>query len=425
MAGLLIKELLMRGDVHRCLICVPGSLSDQWQDELWFKFQLQFEILSREMVENTVSGNPFAEKDLLIIRLDQVARSEELQAKLQRSDWDMVIVDEAHKMSASYWGGELKQTKRYKLGQLLGNITRHLLLMTATPHNGKEEDFQQFLALLDNDRFEGRFRGHETHQVDVSDIMRRMVKENLLKFDGRPLFPERRAYTAEYNLSNVEMELYHAVSEYVREGFDRAERQLDGQRRGTVGFALTVLQRRLASSPEAIYQSLIRRRERLIKRLKEIEQQQHQLPDRQHLAGTILDHRHLAGTTGDFILSADDLEDMEDLPAEELEEFEETILDSATAALTIQELREEIETLRQLEQQAHKVRYGPHDRKWQQLATLLQDDTHMVDSDGHRRKIVIFTEHRDTLNYLHENIATLFGQEDTIVRIEGRMRRAE
>jgi hypothetical protein len=169
-----------------------------------------------------------------------------------------------------FFGGEVKYTKRYHLGKLLSGLTRHFLLMTATPHNGKEEDFQLFLALLDGDRFEGRFRDG-VHQVDISDLMRRMVKENLLKFDGTPLFPERIAYTVPYRLSDAEARLYKEVTDYVREEFNRAEALANDKRAGTVGFALTILQRRLASSPEAIYQSLHRRSERLQKRLRELE----------------------------------------------------------------------------------------------------------------------------------------------------------
>src|SRR5690606_25469364 len=176
-----IRELIVRGDVRRCLICTPGSLTEQWQDELWGKFQLEFRVLTRELAETTRSGNPFTEHDLMIVRLDQVSRNEELQARLRLTDWDLVVCDEAHKMSASFFGGDLKETKRHKLGKLLGDVARHFLLMTATPHNGKEEDFQLFLALLNADRFEGRFRDG-VHQVDVSDLMRRMVKERLLKF---------------------------------------------------------------------------------------------------------------------------------------------------------------------------------------------------------------------------------------------------
>lgn len=269
MAGLLLKELMVRGDVRRCVICVPGNLAAQWQDELWFKFQLRFDILTRETVETSLSGNPFVEKDWLIMRLDQIARDENLQDKLRRSEWDLAIVDEAHKMSAHFWAGDVQETRRYKLGKLLSRIARHFLLMTATPHNGKEEDFQLFLALLDTDRFEGRFR-EGVHKAEVSDIMRRMMKEDLRRFDGRPLFPERKAYTVNYPLSPEEKQLYEAVTDYVREEFNRVEQLLDDQRKGTVGFALMILQRRLASSPEAIYQSLKRRRERLEKRLTDL-----------------------------------------------------------------------------------------------------------------------------------------------------------
>ena len=126
-------------------------------------------------------------------------------------------------MSAHYFGNELKTTKRYQLGELLGRITRHLLLMTATPHAGKEEDFQLFLALLDGDRFEGRYRDG-VHTVEPGDLMRRMVKEELLTLDGKPLFPERRAYTVPYELSHGEQELYEAVTQYVREEMNRADR---------------------------------------------------------------------------------------------------------------------------------------------------------------------------------------------------------
>jgi hypothetical protein len=203
MTGLLIKELMLRGDLSRCLIVCPGSLVEQWQDELHRRFGLPFEILTNDKLESARTGNWFTENPLAICRLDKLSRNEDVQAKLEQTDWDLVVCDEAHKMSASFFGGEAKFTKRYRLGQLLGRLTRHLLLLTATPHNGKEEDFQLFMALLDGDRFEGKFRDG-VHMADTSDLMRRMVKEQLLKFDGRPLFPERRAYTVNYELSERE-----------------------------------------------------------------------------------------------------------------------------------------------------------------------------------------------------------------------------
>ncbi|MFN7482981.1 MAG: DEAD/DEAH box helicase, partial [Betaproteobacteria bacterium] len=267
MAGLLIRELLMRADARRVLIVAPGSLVEQWQDEMAEKFGLEFSLFSREMVEQS-RGNAFEDADLMVARVDQLSRSEELLDKLRLSHWDLVVVDEAHKLSASYFGNKVNKTKRFQLGELLGGITRHLLLMTATPHNGKEEDFQLFMSLLDSDRFYGKFRDG-AHKVDVTDLMRRMVKEDLLKFDGSPLFPERIASTVNYKLSDLEAALYEAVTAYVKEEMNRADQLQDGNRKGTVGFALTSLQRRLASSPEAIYQSLKRRRIKLSRRVEE------------------------------------------------------------------------------------------------------------------------------------------------------------
>ena len=271
MAGLLIKELIARGDLQRCMVVCPGSLAEQWQDELYRRFHLPFDILTNDNLEAARTGNWFTENNLVIARLDKLSRNPDIQEKLKVADaaWDLIVCDEAHKMSAQFVG-EIKRTKRYQLGQLLSEITRHFLLMTATPHNGKDEDFQLFMALLDGDRFEGQFRDG-VHSVETSDLMRRMVKENLLKFDGTPLFPERRAYTVPFKLSQAEAELYKAVTEYVREEFNRVEALQNDKRAGTVGFALTILQRRLASSPEAIYQSLRRRKDRLEAKLRELE----------------------------------------------------------------------------------------------------------------------------------------------------------
>lgn len=434
MAGLLIKELIARGDLQRCLIVCPGSLAEQWQDELYRRFHLPFEILTSDKLEAARTGKWFLETNLVIARLDKLARNEAVQQKLQAPDcrWDLVVCDEAHKMSATVFGGETKYTKRYRLGQLLSTLTRHFLLMSATPHNGKEADFQLFMALLDGDRFEGRFRDG-VHTADVSDLMRRMVKENLLKFDGTPLFPERIAYTVPYKLSDGEAALYQAVTNYVREEFNRAEALENDKRAGTVGFALTILQRRLASSPEAIYQSLRRRRERLESRLRELEVLQRGGQLAPILAPTFP------------VLDSEDVEDLDEAPDDEVEAAEEEILDQATAARSIAELRLEIETLKGLESQAIAVRRSGTDTKWRELASLLSEIftpasiEHRVEqprvpygagkirppTPSPHQKLVIFTEHRDTLNYLEQRITTLLGSKEAVVIIHGGIGREE
>ncbi|MGQ9873355.1 helicase-related protein [Leptodesmis sp.] len=423
MAGLFIRELLIRADLQRCLIVCPGSLAVQWQDELFQKFHLPFEILTNDRIEAARTGNAFAEMPLLIARLDKLSRNEDLQAKLGQTDWDLVVVDEAHKMSASFFGGEIKETKRYKLGKLLSTLTRHFLLMTATPHNGKEEDFQLFLALLDGDRFEGRFRDG-VHVCDTSDIMRRLAKEDLLKFDGKPLFPERRAHTVKYVLSDLEADLYKQVTDYVREEFNRAEALANDSRKGTVGFALTILQRRLASSPEAIYQSLRRRRERLQKRLREEE---------------LLKRGLLAEIDFGPTIDPDDWDDdFEDSSSDEREAREEEVVDQATAARTIAELKAEIHQLGELENLALRVRRSGKDRKWDELSRVIQAVLAPQRHKGHEEnplwslclrglspKLVIFTEHRDTLNYLVNQITTLIGRPKAVVTIHGGMGREE
>ncbi|MDH4318720.1 MAG: DEAD/DEAH box helicase, partial [Desulfobulbaceae bacterium] len=416
MAGLLIKELMARGDLQRCLIVCPGSLAEQWQDELYRRFQLPFEILTNDKLEAARTGNWFLETNLAIARLDKLARNEDVQHKLKTPDcrWDLVVCDEAHKMSATVFGGETKYTKRYRLGRLLSTITRHFLLMTATPHNGKEADFHLFMALLDGDRFEGRFRDG-VHTTEVSDLMRRMVKESLRKFDGTPLFPERIAHTVPYKLSDMEAHLYKAVTDYVREEFNRAEALENNKKAGTVGFALTILQRRLASSPEAVYQSLRRRRQRLESRLRELEVLQR---------GAQYGSSGLASSWPD--LDAEDLEDIEEAPESETAALEEEILDQATAARSIIELKAEIATLKNLESLALTARHSGEDTKWRELAGLLGEiftfSSPTADSSPHQ-KLVIFTEHRDTLNYLRNRIETMLGREEAVVVIHGAMGR--
>ncbi len=408
MAGLLIKELKIRGDLQRCLVIAPGSLCEQWQDELLEKFDLGFEILTNQGIEAAATGNWFLEHDQVIARIDKLARNEDIQKLLQQAHWDLVIVDEAHKMSANWFSGEKKETRRYQLGKLVSPTARNFLLMSATPHNGKQEDFELFLALLDGDRFEGRSRDG-VHVSDPSDLMLRRVKEELRRFDGTPLFPERRAYVAAYELSEDESELYARVTDYVREQWNRAE-ALDGGRKGTVGFALAILQRRLASSPAAIHESLRRRKERLESQAREMRE--------------VARGREIAASR-QFVLDnagLDLLEHPDDAIGDEFEDLEDEVVDKATAARTVAELETEIEELARLEELAGRVRRSDRDSKWSELKDILQLPE-MHHEDGSFRKLVIFTEHKDTLEYLCTKLRTLLGRDEAVVSISGGMGR--
>ncbi|GFG67907.1 RNA helicase [Mycobacterium kubicae] len=411
MAGLYAKELILRGDLQRMLVIAPGGLVEQWQDELYTKFGIDAELLTRDLAASTKDGNPFTDRHpLLIARMDQLARSEDWCHFLDHSEWDLVVVDEAHRMSANWWAGELRKTRRYDLGQQLGRIARHLLYMTATPHAGSEENFQAFMALLDPDRFEGQYRAG-VHSTDTSGLMRRMVKEELRTFDGKALFPERIAETVPYQLSAGEAQLYEAVTNYVRTEMNRADALDDSSRQRTVGFALTVLQRRLASSTHAILRSLERRRERLIAKRTEMLN-----PVRATGPGDS-DYRFTARTIEDF--------DADELDAEEAEAFEENVVDLATAARTAAELQVENDLLGDLVALARKVRDSRRDTKWEKLRDLLLDQQLLRETDGSPRKLIIFTEHRDTLDYLTAMIRNQVGSDQAVVNIHGGTSRLE
>ncbi|MDE0117282.1 MAG: helicase-related protein [bacterium] len=422
MSGLLIRELMLRGDVARCLIVAPGSLVEQWQDELWDKFGLSFELMSRSAVEASRAGNPFLEKNLLVARVDQLSRAEDLIEKLKLADWDLVIVDEAHKMSAHLYGDELRKTRRFELGEVLRDRARHFLLLSATPHNGKNEDFLAFMTLIDPERFAGRLRDNEL--PETGDVMRRLVKENLTTFEGRRLFPQRFAHSVNFELSEPEQELYEAVSDYVRSGMDRASRmQEEGDRRRGIifGFALAALQRRLASSPAAIYHSLRRRRDRLTEQASELR--------RLTAGGRPVSVADLPRGVRFADLEDFDFDNFDDV---ELEELEDHAIDAATASATAEEIEAEAAELEGLVKLADLVRTSGEDTKWIELRGLLRSEQFRTgkgenpdgdDAPSGPRKLIVFSEHKDTLDYVAERITAELGRTEAVAVIHGGIKR--
>lgn len=422
MAGLYIKEMLLRSAAERVLIVCPGGLAEQWRDELSDKFGLGFEVFQPAMLNLSQSGNPFREYDRLIVRMDQIARSDEYRMMLSEVTWDIAVVDEAHRMSAHYKNvfGETGYTKRFRLGEILAKTSENYLLMTATPHSGKESDFQLFMTLLDPDRFAGQYEPKRHRKTDTTGLMRRMVKEDLLTFDGKPLFPERHAETVTYELSAGEMSLYKSVTDYVREGMNTVRKimQTDGKRGNSIGFALTVLQRRLASSPEAILRSLERRRDRLSELLEKIDAH----PDR---VMEILDDSNRNQPSVDTDAFDDMWDETDEDQQGQLELDFDQVADSVTGAHTREELAGEIHWLDRLVEQAAAVRASGLDTKWSQLSDILHEKVLNAGTSELPHKMIVFTEHRDTLEYLKDRIVTLLGRPEAVETIHGGMNRAE
>lgn len=450
MAGLYIKEMLMRGAAERVAIVVPGGLAEQWQRELHEKFNLDFMVFSPTMslaaaaaasetdgvsaaehmtavsaasAAKTASGiaNPFAACPRLILRMDQIARNDDYMAWLRDVHWDIAIVDEAHRMSATFRNadGAMERTSRFKLGEVLASTAENLLLMTATPHAGKEEDFQLFMSLLDPDRFAGRYTASRHRQTDTAGLMRRMVKEDMRTFGGEPLFPPRHAQSVAYELSEEEAALYGNVTAYVRTGFNAIDRirSIGNGRGNAIGFALTMLQRRLASSPEAVLRSLERRRERLRSLRARVAANPAALDD-----AFSSDEGSAAGS-----LSVERFDDRWDNAGDEartrLEEQASDVEYGATWASSLAELDGELRQLDALVKQARDVRASGVDAKWMQLADLLQRN--VLDEVGEHHKLIVFTEHRDTLDYLQRRIANLLGRPEAVETIHGGMTHAE
>ena len=370
MAGLIIKELKMRRVVKRVLIVVPGHLKDQWSRELKDRFSETFTVISRDYMRAQYAENAWMKENQIITSMD-FAKQGEILPSLANSEFDMIVVDEAHKMSAARYGEKTEKTGRYRLGEILSRNSEHLLFLTATPHRGDAENFRLFLDLLSPGFFKTADMIRESLDSQDNPLFLRRIKEDMKDFEGRPLFVPRTVRTPEIALSDPEKELYNAVSVYVKEQYDRALRS-DGKRH--IGFALLILQRRMASSTHALLRSLERRRHRLKKMLE----------------GS-------GGAGQPRAYSEDELGDMSERDRWEEEEVWETL----SVAENRHELEGEISTLGGLISQAREIIGGEDEAKLSQLKSTLAE----MGRANARDKILIFTESKDTLQYIQQKIA--------------------
>lgn len=394
MAGLLVKELKLREAIERILILCPAPLTIQWQDEMLRWFGEPFDIIFSAVDQQQLT-NPWQRSSQIITSIDY-AKQEEVRERVWQQRWDLVIIDEAHKCSARTASGghnresKVATTKRYDLASRLTSQADHVLLLTATPHHGDEDKFAHFLRLIDPDLFPEPHRLEKQATSIRKDVFRlgkdspwslRRLKEDLKDADGKRLFPDRHTNTVTFCLNIDEFTLYKSVTSYINEFIP----QQTGQRRSSAALTRTVLQRRLVSSTCAIHESIKRRLKKQEALLEELEG----LTPTQRAKRLAVLHGRLPDAEQD----EDDLDDT----------VRDQLADEYTAALELEQLRAEISSLKELVEQAGRVRENANDSKLAALKKCLGEAQFLELKDG-RGKLLIFTEHRDTLGHVRDHL---------------------
>ncbi|NTV62233.1 MAG: DUF3883 domain-containing protein, partial [Oscillochloris sp.] len=382
MAGLLIKELKLRGVIERVLVLAPAPLTIQWQDEMRSKFDEVFEVIRSDLAKNQLAGNVWDRFPQCIASID-FAKQDDIVPGILRAPWDLVIIDEAHKCAARLYGGEVRRTRRYTLAEQLSHLSDRMLLLTATPHAGDVDQFNLFLQLLDADQFANSDLNKQIIQLAESPWFLRRMKEELRDLEGHPLFTERHPITVRFELSRAEMRLYKAVTEYINEFLPHQK----GRRKVTVALARMVLQRRLASSLHAISRSIRKRRDRFVAVLDELDglRPAEQARRLQQLR----------------LLDIDDEQDEGDLDDAQ----QDDLIEGTLAVERVEQLRAEVAQLRRLVDLAEQTIALGEEAKLQKLRSVLEGADFDELRDG-RGKLLIFTEHKDTLDYLRQNLTS-------------------
>ena len=384
MAGLLVKELKLRGLIERILVVCPANLSFQWQRELKEKFDEKFLVLKGSDIRDQFGVNQWMEQKQIITSLDLAKRTEILPG-LRQVHWDLVIVDEAHRMSAR---DETHKSQRYRLGELLRDSTDHVLLLTATPHKGDPQNFTLFLQLLDRDAYADVRSIQEAMDRRRAPFYLRRTKEAMVYFperqaDGawtaKPVFTKRIPRTAAFAIDGPEFELYQKITRFVKRQSARAAAEGDDPRARAVGFLMSLYQRRLASSTHAMRRSLENRAKRLEEGLKRAQE--------------------LVRTAPPDLPDWDELDEFEDAERERLERM----LEAITLAGNAEQVREEIAELLDLAEEAKSVEGPGSEAKLGHLREIMQDEG-FFDRPGQR--LLLFTEFKDTLDYLMDRLKT-------------------
>jgi len=398
MTGLLIKELMMRGLLERVLVVTPGGLTKQWQeDEMAAKFNLQFTLVNRSLFSS--DPNIFHTAPRIVTSIDFISREDILNVATN-SHWDLIVIDEAHKLSAYDYGTKVYKSKRYQAAQMLSQQCEHLLLLTATPHRGRTDTFKKLLQLLDEDIFAtdeiASIRIKELEHNGINKFFIRRLKEDMKNWQGNPLFKERFTRTVAYQLTHEEKELYDAVTNYLTKKKEEASETHNIH----VSLALTVMQRRLVSSIYAIKNTLFRRWNALQSIVDEVNKNPSLWSQRHKLEG----------------FDIDDMEEYDELGDDERDALENILSDPRkfklfTTAKSLQEIQEEAREVKRLFEMADNLyKKNQEEQKFKELQKMLVSQK-VIDGE----KLVIFTEHRDTLIYLEERLSKSGGYKVTTI----------
>jgi superfamily II DNA or RNA helicase len=382
MSGLLIRELELRGLAERILIVCPANLAFQWQRELKEKFDAKFVVMKGQDIREQFGVNQWLERSRVITSLD-LAKRDDVLPGLRQVHWDLVIVDEAHRMSAT---DESHKSLRYRLGELLRDSADHMLLLTATPHRGDPQNFSLFLQLLDADAYADVKSIREAMNRRRAPFYLRRTKEAMVHFPERrvdgswgaaPIFTKRIPHTVDFQIDGTEFDLYREVTRFVKRESARAAAEGEDPRARAIGFLMSLYQRRLASSTYAMRRSLENRARRLDEGLKRAQDLARQAPP--------------------DLPSPEELEEMEEGERERLEQMIEAI----TLAGSAEQVRQEAQELRRIALQAHAVENSGAEAKLSQLQGLLQREGFF---DRPEQRLLLFTEFKDTLDYLVERL---------------------
>lgn len=387
MTGLLLKELIMRGIIERILIVTPGGLTKQWQeDEMGVKFNIPFTLVNRSLF--TADPNIFRTADKVVTSIDFISR-EDILAVVGNTSWDMVIFDEAHKLSAYEYGQKTYKSKRYEAAYILSKQCEHLLLLTATPHRGRTDTFKKLLQLLDEDIFAtddmASDRVKELSKDGLNKFFIRRLKEDMKDWDGHPLYKNRFTKTVSYQLTPEEKYLYDQVTNYLT----RRKEEATEEKNIHVSLALAVMQRRLVSSIYAIKNTLYKRWNALQGIVDEVNKNPNIWKQRQKLE----------------LVDVDNMDQYDDLEDDEKDALDNILSDPKkfklfTTSKSLAEIASEAQEVKRLYDIASQLyNRNQEEKKYVQLKELLKSQG-VIDGE----KLVIFTEHKDTLIYLQERL---------------------